>query len=61
MTTTVLVTAHCDKETTEVVVDIYEKSLTSGEVERSILQDGECYEYVVYDDRHLIVAERPKE
>jgi len=54
MTTKVTIEAHCNSETTEVVVS------TSGETD-VVLQDGEKHEGYVYDERVIAVAERAKQ
>lgn len=56
MTTTVSIKAHCYSKTTEVLVEIVDGQKT----EEIILQDGESAEYVVYDNRRIIVTEVAK-
>jgi hypothetical protein len=52
MTTTVTVKAHCAKEK-EVV--IYKSTTNTGET--IVIQDGESWEGVVYDDGNISVRE----
>jgi hypothetical protein len=62
MTTTVKVEAHC-ASSVEVVVEIHDDSLPGGvdvPPERLVLQDGESIEPYVYDNRRIVVYERPK-
>jgi len=60
MTSTVTVTAHC-AEDKEVVINVAEQSETSGSNGVYILQDGETWEDVVYDNREITVKERVQE
>lgn len=58
MTTSVKVQAHCNKETTEVLI-----TRTCPEFmpyEEVTIQDGESFEYTVYDDIVVVVKEVSK-
>lgn len=57
MTTTVSVSAHCDKETTEVKVITRSPGATD---ETTTLQDGESTDVYAYDDRVITVKEVKK-
>lgn len=54
MTTTVKVTAHCDKERKEVIVGV------TGEPDK-VIQDGESIDVYAYDDRLITVREVRKD
>jgi len=58
MTTSVKVTAHCNPETTLVLIT---KSNKDSFVEEILLQDTESFEYYVYDDYIITVKEVKKE
>jgi hypothetical protein len=57
MTTTVTVSAHCDPKTTKVEVQIIDGDADG---QNTYLEDGETEDYIVYDDRKIIVSEIPK-
>lgn len=57
MTTTVTVSAHCDKATTRVEVQILDGDADGQNI---YLEDGESQDFVVYDSRQIIVAEIAK-
>ncbi len=57
MTTTVTVEAHC-RDGVEVVVNI--ENDRCSDVKEVVLQNGEKYQSVVYDDKAITVRERLK-
>ena len=58
MTTSIKLTAHCNPETTQVLVRRTNDTLMS--VEEILLEDGETFEYYVYDDKVVTVKEVKK-
>ena len=64
MTTTIRVSAHCNRDTTKVRVikstrdDDANKSLERRE--EVYLEDGDTLEFTVYDDQYVSVDEIPK-
>ena len=55
MTTTIKVSAHCDKDTF-VVVEIHNSDGKS----TSLMQDGEEQQFYIYDTKKLTVQEVPR-
>ena len=62
MTTTVTVNAHCDSDTTEVLVVTKEPDGFGGgeSTEKTILQNGESQEFYAFDEREITVKEVDK-
>ena len=58
MTTSIKLTAHCNPETTQVLVRRTNDRLMP--VEEILLEDGETFEYYVYDDKVVTVKEVKK-
>lgn len=54
MTTTVLVTAHCDAKTTRVRVDV------RGKTGATFIEDGDEESFTVFDDQRVTVREVAK-
>ena len=63
MTTNVTVNAHCNPETTRVLVETHDENwVSTGKwiAKWVYLEDGEVGEYVVFDNQALSVSEVPK-
>ena len=55
MTTTITVNAHCDPETTEVLVIDKDRGRKD---EFTVLVNGDSAEFTVHDDKSIVVYER---